>query len=151
MGGSLFSGEARLRTLMIASIAGDAVAYRGLLADLTVQLRAYFRKRLSAALAPDAEDLVQETLLALHSRRATYDATRPFTASVHPIAPSNPPPPPRRRYPPPVPDVDAIESAAGDDESAGTEAQLDVSSLLATTPAGPRAWIRGVRIEGRSV
>ena len=136
---------------MIASLAGDAVAYRGLLAELATQLRGYFKKRLAAALVADAEDLVQETLLALHSRRATYDPARPFTAWLHAIARYKLTDHLRRRYSQPVAEVDAIDAIAADDASAGTEAQLDVDSLLATIPAGQRAWIRGVRIEGRSV
>ena len=66
----MFPGETRLRALMIASLSGDSVAYRGLLEELAVHLRGYFRKRLAASFAADAEDLVQETLLALHARRA---------------------------------------------------------------------------------
>src|SRR4029079_7503575 len=136
---------------MIASLSGDASAYRRLLDDLTIQLRGYFRKRLAAAPAADAETLVQETLLALHSRRLTYDQSRPFTAWVHAIARYKLTDHLRRRYSQPAAGGDEIESIAADDASVGTEAQLDVSRLLATIPAGPRAWIRGVRIEGRSV
>ena len=36
--------------------------------------------------AAPAEDLVQETLIAIHSRRATYDPGQPFTAWVYGIA-----------------------------------------------------------------
>ena len=34
----------------------------------------------------EAEDLVQETLIGIHSRRATYDPNQPFTAWVYGIA-----------------------------------------------------------------
>ena len=36
--------------------------------------------------AADAEDLVQETLIAMHSRRATYEPSQPLTAWVYGIA-----------------------------------------------------------------
>ena len=55
---------------MLAALAGDAAAYRMLLAALTRHLRAYFVRRLEAGAA---EDAVQETLIAIHARRATYD------------------------------------------------------------------------------
>src|SRR5262249_43268826 len=89
--------------------------------------------------------------LALHTRRATYDPGRPFTAWVHAIARYKLNDHLRQRYAQPVAEADDIEFMAADDQTAGTEAQLDVSSLLATIPAGQRAWTRGVRIEGRSV
>ena len=55
--------EKRLRGLMLASLDGDAIAYRALLADLARYLRPWFARRLSAAHVSHAEDLVQETLL----------------------------------------------------------------------------------------
>ncbi len=55
-----------LKVLMLAALAGDARAYRMLLAELSVRLRAYYARRLSNA--ADAEDLVQETLMAMHSQ-----------------------------------------------------------------------------------
>src|SRR5580704_3255032 len=68
---------------MLASLAGDAAAYRALLKALGTHLRAFFARRLGGV---DAEDLVQETLLAMHTRRATYDTSQPLTAWVYAIA-----------------------------------------------------------------
>ncbi len=73
--------EPRLKALMIAALDGDAAAYRALLKELTPHLRAYFARRTA-----DAEDLVQETLIAIHAKRATYDRALPFTAWLHAIA-----------------------------------------------------------------
>ena len=78
--------ETRLRALMLASLDGDAAAYRSLLAELGRHLRPYFTRRLTPAFASHAEDLVQETLLAIHTRRMTYDRARPFTAWLHAVA-----------------------------------------------------------------
>ena len=66
-------------------LAGDAAAYHAFLRDLSAHLRAFLRKRL-AALPDEVEDLVQETLLAVHNQRHTYDAAQPLTAWVHAIA-----------------------------------------------------------------
>ena len=143
----MFPGEIELRALMIRSLAGDAAAYRSLLDELTVRLRGFFRKRLAAGYAADAEDLVQETLLA----RATYDPSKPFTPWLHAIAGYKLADHLRRRRDQPTADLAETESVAADDVSEGALTQLDLSPLLAAIPAGPRAWIRSVRIEGRSI
>src|SRR5512140_2049454 len=78
------SAETHLKALMIAALAGDAAAYRTLLGLLAPHLRAYFGRRLNRA--ADAEDLVQETLIAIHTKRASYDPAQPFTAWLHAIA-----------------------------------------------------------------
>ena len=44
----------------------------------------FFTARLKSSAA--AEDLVQETLIAMHSRRATYEPSQPLTAWVYGIA-----------------------------------------------------------------
>ncbi|MFX8616441.1 sigma-70 family RNA polymerase sigma factor, partial [Acinetobacter baumannii] len=54
-------------------------------AELTRHLRAYYARRLNGA-REDAEDLVQDTLIALHRRRETYDPGQPLTAWVYAIA-----------------------------------------------------------------
>jgi RNA polymerase sigma-70 factor (ECF subfamily) len=77
--------ESRLRALLVAALDGDESAYRSFLSEAAAHLRAFFRGRLRAL--PDyVEDLVQETLLALHNQRHTYDADQPVTAWVHAIA-----------------------------------------------------------------
>jgi RNA polymerase sigma-70 factor (ECF subfamily) len=77
--------EAEFRSLMTRGLAGDAAAQRGLLSALAAQLRLYFSRRLGPE-APEVEDLVQETLIAVHGRRATYDRRQPFTPWAHGIA-----------------------------------------------------------------
>ena len=71
---------------MLRSLAGDGKAYGILLRRLNCYLRAYYSRRLGSGRAADAEDLLQETLIAMHARRSSYDTTRPFTAWVHAIA-----------------------------------------------------------------
>jgi DNA-directed RNA polymerase specialized sigma24 family protein len=52
---------------------------------LSAHLRAYFRNRLFQQ-PDDVEDLVQDTLLAVHNQRHTYLSDHPLTAWVHAIA-----------------------------------------------------------------
>lgn len=77
--------EDRLRRHFICGLAGDAAGYEAFLRELCAHLRGYLRKRLSG-MPDEIEDLVQETLIAVHSRRDTYDPTQPVTAWVHAIA-----------------------------------------------------------------
>ena len=66
-------------------LSGDAQTYHAFLKALSAHLRAFLRGRLSG-LPDEVEDLVQETLLAVHNQRHTYDAGQPLTAWVHAIA-----------------------------------------------------------------
>jgi len=69
--------------LMAAAQAGNGGAYRRLLGELTVWLRRYFLRRLPPT---DVEDAIQETLLAVHRRRHTYDPRYPFLPWLAAIA-----------------------------------------------------------------
>jgi RNA polymerase sigma-70 factor (ECF subfamily) len=73
---------------MRAANAGDEAAYRRLLAALAPMLRGAARRGLarSGLGEADAEDVVQETLLAIHLKRHTWDAARPIGPWVRAIA-----------------------------------------------------------------
>src|SRR5712671_8221199 len=77
-----------LKALMVASLGGDAASYRSLLDRLSRRLRAYYKGKLArfGRGAAEAEDLVQEALLAIHFKRHTYDPAEPLTPWVHAIA-----------------------------------------------------------------
>ena len=68
--------ERKWATLMRAANGGDAASYRVLLRELAPVLRALTRRGLYRAgmAETDAEDVVQETLLAMHLKRQTWDA-----------------------------------------------------------------------------
>jgi len=67
-----------LGALMARAQAGDAVAYDRLLRQCAEILRRVVRSRQPYLAKSDAEDLVQDILLSLHTVRATYDVSRPF-------------------------------------------------------------------------
>ena len=77
--------EQRWRTLFLAALTGKHDDYLLFLTEASRHLRGYFRKRL-AHFPGDIEDLVQETLLAIHIQRHTYDPKRPLTPWIHAIA-----------------------------------------------------------------
>ncbi|ASE38669.1 hypothetical protein CEP68_03675 [Brevundimonas vesicularis] len=70
---------------MLNGLDGDAQAWRVLLSDLAAHLRPFFKRRLFNG-ESDAEDLVQETLIAIHAKRATWDRNQSFTAWAFTIA-----------------------------------------------------------------
>ena len=143
--------EAQLRELMLAALAGDAAAYRRLLAELGDDLRRYFRRRLDGALAASLDDLVQDTLLAMHTRRHTYDSAQPLGAWVHGIARYKLIDLYRRskvRRTVPLEDDAAVFAR---DESGDVTAKMDVDTLLGGIPARSAALIRHVKLEGASV
>src|SRR5438552_15362064 len=80
--------EIELKALMLASLDGDAASHRALLEKLSRRLRAYYKGKLARTGrgAAEAEDLVQEMVLAIHLKRHTYDPAEPLTPLVHAIA-----------------------------------------------------------------
>ena len=135
---------------MLGGLAGDGRAYRTLLSELSGYLRGYFGKRLGGS-PSDVEDLVQETLLAVHTRRETYDPGQPFTAWAYGVA----------RYK--LIDRfrgrlrrEALHDELGDDlfvdpETEAADARRDLMTLLASLPEGQRAPIILTKLEGFSV
>lgn len=143
--------EAQLRPLMLKALDGDAAAYRTLLEQLRRHLKAYFSRRLSPSLAANSDDLVQETLMALHARRMTYDRSQPFTAWLHAIARYKLIDHFRRnklRMTLPLEDDAAIFA---DDAAEAVSARMDVDAALATIPDRPAELIRQTKLEGASV
>ena len=138
----------RLRALMLAGLGGDGVAHAALLRALLPRLRGFFRRRLGGR-DDDVEDLVQETLIAVHQRRATYDPDRPLGAWVHAIA--------RyklidryRRSGRTVPLDDVAEPADDFAFAEASDARRDLDRLFDTIPQKQANVLRATRIEGLS-
>ncbi|MFC7288942.1 sigma-70 family RNA polymerase sigma factor [Herminiimonas glaciei] len=145
-------GELRLHALFVQGLAGDEAAYRNFLQLTASYLRAFLRRRLSRW--PDeVEDLVQESLLAIHNQRMTYEVDAPLTAWVYAIA----------RYKlidwlrrhtrremlnDPLDDENELFSTADSDAH---EAQRDLSKVLDLLPEQQRAAIMHTKLEGWSV
>ena len=62
-------------TWMAAAQAGNTAVYHRLLTDIGTWLRRYFARRLPPGMVDDA---VQDTLMAIHAKRHTFDPARPF-------------------------------------------------------------------------
>lgn len=145
--------EARLKTLLLAGLDGDERAYRQFLDTLSTRLRAYVRKRLFH-LHDDVEDIVQETLLAIHNARHTYRASEPLTAWVYAIARYKLMDFLRMRsrhdaFNEPLDDY--VELFASADEEPANDAKRDIDVLLEQLPDKQRLPIVHVKLQGLSV
>jgi RNA polymerase sigma factor (sigma-70 family) len=69
--------------LMAGAQLGNAGVYHRLLTEVRLWLRRYYARRLPPAMV---EDAVQDTLLAIHEKRHTYDPSRPFEPWLAAIA-----------------------------------------------------------------
>jgi RNA polymerase sigma-70 factor, ECF subfamily len=145
--------EELLRSLVQRSFEGDQTAYREFLKHLREVLRVYIRRQLYRVgrAEHDAEDLVQEALLAVHAKWHTYDGDAPVTAWARAIA----------RYK--LIDflrtttnrardlsLDDIEEPTSADEAA-TDAAISIKTLIAALPEKLRQPIELIRLRGFSV
>ena len=146
--------EQELKALMTASLDGDAAAYRMLLERLSAHLRSYYRRRLTRAGRPasEAEDLLQEALLALHTRRHTFDRGGLFTPWMHAIAHYKLIDYLRRtnsfRRDIPLEDASKLACRAEHD---GIESSVDLGRLMARLPVKMRQAIQYAKLDGLSI
>lgn len=138
--------EHSLARLMAMAQAGDHQAYKTLLVECQRWLRSYFARRV----APNhLDDLVQETLMALHHKLATYDQSRPFFPWLAAIARYRWVDQLRRIY-----RAEETELADGweaiDDEPA-IAARISLERLFGLLPAAQAEAIELVKIEGLSI
>src|SRR5713226_1818681 len=146
--------EAELKRLMVAGLRGNAAAHRRLLDRLSRRLRAYYKSRLAriGRSAAEAEDLVQEALLAIHFKRHTYDPAEPLTPWVDAIA--------RyklidflRRTRTSLDDVpiDEADTMMAHDDNLSAESTRDLEQLTQRLPEKMRCSIVAVKLDGQSI
>lgn len=143
--------EQRWRRDLTAARGGDEAAYRRFLTEAAAQLRGFARAGLTRAgrSANEAEDIVQETLIALHTKRHTWDEAQAVSPWLYAIA--------RHKL------VDQLRRRTGHDHLAiddlaevlpepVTEAglpEMDLPRLLGALPERQARIVRGMVIEGR--
>ena len=139
--------------LMRAANGGDAAAYNRLLIRLAPAVRAVARRGLGrAGLGPDeAEDVVQETLLAIHLKRHTWDASVRLGPWVRAIARNKLIDAMRRRgRRDQVPIDDVIDTLASDTaEPTPIPGKLD--EHLQSLPDRQQSVVRSISLDGASI
>ena len=138
--------DATLTRLAGLSQAGDKQAYAALLSAVRHWLLLYFRRRIMPDLL---DDLVQDTLLSVHRKLASYDPQRAFLPWLAAVA--------RYRY------VDCLrgayrrsETALDDDLAAQPDepaiaARISLDRLFEALPPAQQHAIQLVKIEGLSI
>ncbi len=144
--------ENALKRSFLSGVDGDQLLYKQFLTSVSIHLRAFFKKRLFQ-LPDEIEDLVQETLLAVHNQRHTFERDQVITSWVYAIA----------RYK--MIDLfrarsikDALNDPLDDEmeifahsETDMFEAKRDLHVLLSGLPERQRLPIVHVKIEGLTV
>jgi RNA polymerase sigma-70 factor (ECF subfamily) len=138
---------------MRAAIAGDDTSYAEFLRQLTLALRGLARRGLArAGLAEtDAEDVVQDALLAIHLKRGTWDETAPIVPWIFAIARHKTIDALRRRgrrIEVPVEDLAEVLASAAEAPSLIVS---DVDRHLDVLPEGQRKVVRLVAVDGASI
>jgi RNA polymerase sigma factor (sigma-70 family) len=132
--------------LMRSALAGDSVAYRQLLSELIPWLQRFYARRLPPMMIDDA---VQDTLVAIHEKRHTYDPSRPFEPWLTTIA--------RYKW------IDRVrvmyrwrttmldDAIHAQDDESGVVSAIALDQLLATLKPPQAEAIRLVKLQGLSV
>ncbi len=143
----MIADDATLGRLMRASQQGDKQAYTVLLTETQLWLERYFRRRCAPA---QLDDLVQEVLMAVHTKRATFDPARPFLPWLAAIA--------RYRWIDQLRKVyrreeDGLEDydAAEDSEEEAVLARLSLETMFGQISDKQSDAIEMVKIEGLSI
>jgi len=145
--------EEEWAVLMRAAMAGDEGAYRTFLKAITPSIRTAARRNLSRyGLDPaDGEDVVQDTLLAVHLKRQTWDQGRPIGPWISAIARNKLIDLMRRRgraIKVPIEDVEGVLAA---EEATASLDGYEVGRMLENLNEKQRLVVRSLAVDGASV
>jgi RNA polymerase sigma-70 factor (ECF subfamily) len=138
---------------MRLALDGDEAAYRRLLAGVAQRLRAQLRGRLARWGATDVEpeDVVQETLLAIHLKRHTWNRVERFEPWLAAVARNKLIDSLRRRGRRVEVPIEDLEATLADEGATAGDEALDVSRLLAQLPERQQRIVQLVSVEGQDV
>lgn len=139
--------------MMHAAIAGDELAYRRLLGEIGASVRAMARGAFSRARVGDAdvEDVVQETLLAIHLKRDTWDGGLRLAPWVGAIARHKIVDAMRRRGARRFQPIEDFETVLAAPEGEDPHARSDAERLIAQLAPRQRDIVRSISLEGQSI
>jgi len=139
--------------LMRSAMAGDNAAYHRLLKAVTPVLRAASRRGLARAGQPadQAEDIVQDILLAVHLKRHTWDADAPFAPWLFAIARNKLIDALRRRGRRVFVNIDDFAETLSEEPKAETASAAEVTAQLNTLPARQREVLQSIAVESASI
>lgn len=142
--------DERLSAQLRAALSGDERAYRAFLEGVAFLLRSVVRRRLGQAHGVDPEDIVQETLLAIHLKRHTWRTDAPVGPWIHAIARYKMVDALRRRGAAVRLDIADFENVLATEEQE-TVSEREISRALENLTTGQRKVVSPISVEGRSI
>ena len=139
--------------MMKAAMAGDEGVYRRLLEEISRSVRAMARAAFARARLGDAdvEDAVQETLLAIHLKRHTWDPSQKLSPWVNAIARHKIIDAMRRRgarRAEPIEDFEDFLASPADEDP---HALSDARRLMETLNPRQRDIVQSISLDGQSI
>lgn len=141
--------EAELSRLMRAAIGGDEKAYAELLRRVAGLVRGFIRRRTREG-GVDPEDVVQETLLAIHTKRHTWRQDAPILPWIYAIARFKLIDAFRRRGRRVEIDIDDVAELIAEPEN-DKVSERDLGRVLDSLSPGQRSVVSSISVEGRSI
>ena len=138
---------------MRAARSGDGNAYQQFLVAVTPHLRSMARRRCSQFGAPasEAEDVLQEVLIAIHLKRETWDVARPIGPWISTIVRNKMIDVLRRKgRRVTVPIEDVIETLEAEDAPSNVDS-LDAERLMAKLKNPQQDIVRSISVNGASI
>lgn len=143
------SDETELSGLLRAAIAGDERSYAAFLEKVAIMIRSFVRPKIAHG-AFDAEDVVQDTLLAIHLKRHTWITDAPVMPWIYAIARHKLVDALRRHRPATAIDVEECAEVASD-HAPEPLMRRDIERALGTLTPAQRAVVVAISVEGCSI
>lgn len=139
--------------LMRSALAGDDAAYQRLLGAVAPVLRANARRALVRAGQPadQAEDIVQDILLAVHLKRHTWDVKAPFAPWLFAIARNKLIDALRRRGRRVFVNIDDFSETLAGEPAEETVPAREVAAHLQTLPERQRDVLQSIAVDSASI
>ncbi|WP_224546021.1 sigma-70 family RNA polymerase sigma factor [Mesorhizobium sp. CA16] len=141
--------EAELSRLLRAAIAGDERAYADFLHGIAALVRGFVRRKIVQG-GVDPEDVVQETLLAIHVKRHTWRPDAPVLPWVYAIARFKLIDAFRRRGRRIEVEIDEIAETFAEPETE-TVSERDINRALDGLPPAQRSVVASISVDGHSI
>lgn len=141
--------DSELAALLRAGTAGDERSYAAFLRKVAPLVRGFVRRKVVAG-GVDPEDVVQETLLAIHVKRHTWRQDAPVAPWIYAIARHKTIDAFRRRGRRIEIDIDDFaDTIAAPEEEAVSD--RDIGTVLDSLAPGQRSVVSSISVEGRSI
>ncbi len=139
--------------LLTAAVAGDEAAYARFLKVVAGPIRSFARSALGRAGLPpaDAEDVLQDVLLAIHLKRHTWERAAPAKPWVYAIARHKVIDLLRRRGRRAEVDIEPFAETLSADEAPERASEREIDRALATLPDGQRRVVTAVSVDGETI